>query len=174
MEINCSGSPPKSKAKACDGCSSDDEVSTQAARSECSTQSEPSDDEEEVPTPSRSEYLDSNFGQIPIATLLALRPRRGNPPAGYLHAVLDEKKQNLISAQSPPKTDRWECFRADGRDSRDDSRSGVDRAAPWRRTTPDLASVGPPSAEASVRANKPGSLSSSLSGSTALRPTRKL
>jgi hypothetical protein len=185
LDMNCSGSPPKSKSKACDGCSSDDEVSTQAARSECSTPSEPSDDEEEeVLMPSSSEHPGPCNGQIPIAALLALRPRRGNPPAGYLHAVFDEKKQSLVMAQSLPRNDRWECFRADGRDSlRDNCRSGADRAAPWRKTTSEMVSVAamtpsvnpaPHSAEVSVRANKPGSLSSSLSGSIALRPTRKL
>lgn len=185
MDINCSGTPTKSNSKACDGCSSDDDISTQAARSECSTASEPSDDEEEVVSaPSSSEHPDPCSCQIPIAALLALRPRRGKPPAGYLHAVFDEKKENLVMAQSPPRNDRWECFRADGRDSlRDDCRSRVDRAAPWRKTTSEmtvvaamtpLVSAGPQAAEVSVRANKPGSLSSSLTGSTALRPTRKL
>jgi hypothetical protein len=178
MGIECSGSPKKTSS--CDGCSSDDDVSTQVARSECSTPSETSDDEDEISSPPHSLQHESSSGQIPIATLLALRPLKGAPPVGYLHAAVSGGKQGSLTAQRP-SVDRWESLRADGHDLlRGSCRS--DRSAPWRKaasdttaamTTPVLG-TGSLYTEDCVRANKPGSLSSSLVGSTALRPTRKL
>lgn len=176
MNIKFCNSP--SKLSACDGCSSDDDVSTQVARSECSTPSETSDDEEETLLPSASQQLMPSIGQITISTLLALRPPRGNPPVGHLHAARDDRH----SANRSQVSGRWDRLRADSDDCFTSVQPVSDRSAPWRRIAPDASVVGTMSSLEDgdcglvhpVRANKPGSLSSSLVGSTALRPTRKL
>jgi len=176
MDITCCNSP--SKLSACDGCSSDDDVSTQVARSECSSPSETSDDEAEILLPAASQQLTPSSGQITISTLLALRPPRGNPPVGHLHAARDDRH----SANRSQVNGRWDRLRADSDNSPASFQPVSDRSAPWRRIAPDASVVATMSSLADsdcglvqpVRANKPGSLSSSLAGSIALRPTRKL
>jgi hypothetical protein len=176
MDIKCCKSP--SKLSVSDGCSSDDDVSTQVARSECSAPSETSDDEEDTMLPASSQQLTPSHGQITISALLALRPPRGNPPVGHLHAARDDRH----SANRSQVNGRWERLRADSDDSPASVQPVSDRSAPWRRTAQDAALVATTSCFVDgdyglvqpVRANKPGSLSSSLVGSTALRPTRRL
>jgi len=178
--INCSSIPQKS-ASGSDDSYSDDDASTHVSKSECSTQSETSDDEEDMSSPAPS--LQPTDCQIPLATFLGLRPRKGNPPAGYLHSVCDEERKELLKSKSlqPQTSDRWECLRTDGHaSSRDECRPKADRLSPWRKIAPEttvlskLSAGGPECAEPFVAASKPGSLSCSLVGGISLRPTRKL
>jgi len=178
--INCSGITQKSALGSNDSYS-DDDASTQISKSECSTPSETSDDEEDMSSPTPS--LQPTDCQIPLATFLGHRPRKGNPPAGYLHAVCDEEREVLLKSKclQPQTSDRWECLRTDGHaSSRDGCRPRAERLSPWRKLAPEttvlstLSAAGPECAEPCVAASKPGSLSCSLVGGISLRPTRKL
>lgn len=183
-DMGINHSKGSAKPDVCDTCSSDDDVSTQVASSECPTPLDSSDDEEEISLPSHSWQLPAPDGQISIAALLALRPLPGKAPAGYLHAVRDENQGSMtLSSESSQATGRWESLRPNDPNFSPKRPSKFDRSAPWRKCAPEVSvvSMAAPGSDGDcrhisepVRANKPGSLSSSLIGSTALRPSRKL